>query len=117
MNEKTDATAKKEGAAAPAAPAAKAPGKASADPKVDIKWDDANIESKYSNIATVTATREEFFFLFGTHQNWRGVQAGQELNVQLTNRMVLSPFASKRLLAILAETVRSYEERFGKIEI
>lgn len=85
-------------------------------PPVNINWDDKNIDSKYSNIATVTATREEFFFLFGTHQNWRGVETGQPVDVQLSNRMVLSPFAAKRLLLILNQTVKAYESRFGEIK-
>lgn len=85
--------------------------------QVNINWDDRNIESKYSNIATVTATREEFFFLFGTHQNWRGIEGGQPVDVQLSNRMVLSPFAAKRLLMILAQTVKAYEGRFGEVKL
>lgn len=84
---------------------------------VNINWNDKNIESQYSNIATVTATREEFFFLFGTHQNWRGAESGQPVNVELSNRMVLSPFAAKRLLLILNQTVKAYEERFGEVKL
>ncbi|WP_127145373.1 DUF3467 domain-containing protein [Pelagibacterium montanilacus] len=84
---------------------------------VNINWDDKNIESRYSNIATVTATREEFFFLFGTHQNWRGVEGGQPVEVELSNRMVLSPFAAKRLLLILNQTVKAYEQRFGEVKL
>ncbi|RUT30260.1 DUF3467 domain-containing protein [Arsenicitalea aurantiaca] len=84
---------------------------------VNITWNDDNIESKYSNIATVTATREEFFFLFGTHQNWRGVEDGKSVEVQLSNRMVLSPYAAKRLLLILNQTVKAYEARFGEVKL
>ncbi|KKB08617.1 DUF3467 domain-containing protein [Devosia chinhatensis] len=84
---------------------------------VSITWNDKDIVSQYSNIATVTATREEFFFLFGTHQNWRGVEGGQPVEVELSNRMVLSPFAAKRLLMILNQTVKAYEQRFGEVKL
>ena len=39
---------------------------------MSINWDDSKMESVYSNVGTATANREEFFLLFGTHQNWRG---------------------------------------------
>lgn len=80
-----------------------------------VKWDDSDINSAYSNIATATATREEFFLLFGLHQNWKGMPENGELNVKLTNRMVLNPHAAKRLAAVLARSIQVYEERFGKI--
>jgi hypothetical protein len=82
---------------------------------VKIVWDDSDIASQYANIATATATREEFFLLFGTHQNWRGTEVSDKVNVKLSNRMVLSPFAAKRLLMVLNHSIKAYEERFGKI--
>lgn len=80
-----------------------------------IRWDDSDIDSAYANIATATATREEFFLLFGLHQNWKGMPENGELNVKLTNRMVLNPHAAKRLAAVLARSIQAYEERFGTI--
>lgn len=82
---------------------------------VSITWDDSNISSEYANIATATANREEFFLLFGTHQNWRGNEESNELKVKLSNRMVLSPFAAKRLNLVLQQCISVYEERFGVI--
>ncbi len=82
---------------------------------IKIVWDDSDIESQYANIATATATREEFFLLFGTHQNWRGTEVSDQVNVKLSNRMVLSPFAAKRLVMVLNHSIKAYEERFGKI--
>ena len=83
---------------------------------VKIAWDDSDITSVYANIATATANREEFFLLFGTHQNWRGTpDADNTVNVKLSNRMVLSPFAAKRLALILQHSIVAYEEKFGKI--
>lgn len=85
---------------------------------VTIVWHDDNMESSYANIGTATANREEFFLLFGTHQNWRGtVGETKEVEVDLSKRIVMSPFAAKRLLAILAGSIKAYEDQFGKIEI
>ena len=47
------------------------------------------------------------------HQAW---QSGQkEVTVQLTDRIVLSPFAAKRLSALLANVLKTYESRFGAL--
>ena len=85
---------------------------------VSIIWHDEKMESVYANIGTATANREEFFLLFGTHQNWRGTAAEtKEIDVNLSTRIVMSPFAAKRLAAILANSLRVYEEQFGKIDL
>mgnify|MGYP000642794589 CR=1 FL=1 len=80
-----------------------------------ISWDDSDISSQYANIATATANREEFFLLFGTHQNWRGNEKDNVVNVKLSNRIVVSPYAAKRLLLILQHSIGVYESKFGKI--
>ena len=82
-----------------------------------INWDDSSITSTYANIATATATREEFFLLFGIHQNWKGMPADGQLNVKLTQRVVLNPYAAKRLTKLLERSIAVYEERFGTIHI
>lgn len=85
---------------------------------VTIVWHDDKMESVYANIGTATANREEFFLLFGTHQNWRGnASETKEIDVELSKRVVMSPFAAKRLAAILASSIKAYEDQFGKIEI
>lgn len=87
-------------------------------PNVSIQWDDGNMESVYANVATATANREEFFLLFGTHKNWRGTQPQNgEVDVTLSKRIVMSPFAAKRMAAILNQSLEVYEKQFGKINI
>ncbi len=84
---------------------------------VTIDWDDSGMESLYANIGTATANREEFFLLFGTHQNWRGNATDKkDLKVKLSKRVVMSPFAAKRLALILNQSINVYEKQFGKIE-
>lgn len=85
---------------------------------MSINWDDAKMESVYSNIGTATANREEFFLLFGTHQNWRGSEAEKNVvDVELSKRIVMSPFAAKRLSIILQHSLKAYEEQFGEVKL
>jgi hypothetical protein len=37
--------------------------------------------------------------------------------VKLANRIVMTPFAAKRLAIILTQSLKVYEDQFGKIEI
>lgn len=80
-----------------------------------IVWDDSDMKSIYANVTNVTGGREELIILFGMNQAW---QPGQkEVKVQLTERVVLSPFAAKRLALLLGNTVAEYEKRFGTLDI
>lgn len=80
-----------------------------------IVWDDTSMRSVYANVTNVTGGREELIILFGMNQAW---QPGQkEVKVQLTERVVLSPFAAKRLAILLNNTLTEYEKRFGTLDI
>lgn len=81
-----------------------------------VNWNDYQMETSFANVVNVLNTREEFMLLFGTNQTWNAVDA-EELNVRLDNRVVLTPHATKRLLALLANRMSDYEKRFGKVEI
>src|SRR6266705_79856 len=80
-----------------------------------VKWDDSNMRSAYANVCNVASTREEVVLLFGMNQAWNAQQ--KEVTVQLTDRIVLSPYAAKRLSTLLGNTVREYESRFGALDI
>jgi hypothetical protein len=80
-----------------------------------VKWDGSKMNSSYANVCNVTSTREEINLLFGTNQTW--VRGGQEVVVELTDRIILNPFAAKRLSALLQNVVGEYEKRFGDIQI
>lgn len=81
-----------------------------------IRWDDSGMQTAYANVVNVTSTREEMMLLFGTNQT-SAVGAGNEIVVQLTHRMILNPFAAKRLSLILAGVLREYESRFGALQV
>ena len=78
-----------------------------------IKWDDSNMKSSYANVCNVASTREEVVLLFGINQAWHGGQ--REVTVQLTDRIILTPFAAKRLAVLLNNLVREHETRFGAL--
>jgi len=80
-----------------------------------VKWDDSNMSTTYANVCNVTGTREEVSLLFGTNQT---LYTGQkEVTVKVTNRIVVSPYAAKRLQALLGEVIKQYESKFGALEI
>ena len=94
---------------------AAAPGATQTVGQTKIVWDDSNMRSVYANVSNVAGGREEIVLLFGMNQAWHAGQ--QEVKVQLTDRVVLSPFAAKRLLVLLNNVINDYEKKFGKLEI
>lgn len=80
-----------------------------------LRWDDTSMASTYANVCNVSSTREEVTFLFGTNQTWHTGQ--QELAILLTNRIIMNPFAAKRLSLLLNNIMKEYENRFGTLKI
>lgn len=83
--------------------------------QMKIVWDDSNMRSVYANVSNVAGGREEIVLLFGMNQSWHAGQ--KEVKVQLTDRIVLSPFAAKRLSLVLNNVLTDYEKQYGKLEI
>ena len=81
-----------------------------------VTWDDKKMETTYANVVNMSSTREEVSLFFGTNQTWN-FQEQQSLTVELTNRIVLNPFAAKRLLILLNRIMGEYEKRFGAVQI
>lgn len=80
-----------------------------------VKWDDSKMQTAYANVCNASSTREEVTLLFGTNQTWHAGQG--DLTIELSHRIVLSPYAAKRLSLLLNATVQKYEETFGEIVI
>lgn len=75
-----------------------------------------NLKSSYCNMCNATSTREEVVLNFGLNQSWDQPTARpNELEVDLQHRVVLSPFAAKRLSQALGQLVADYESRYGKL--
>ena len=80
-----------------------------------VKWDDSGMSTSYANVCNVSSTREEVTLLFGTNQTWHTGQ--KEFIIKLSDRIIVSPFAAKRLLMLLGNVVEQYEQRFGTLNI
>jgi hypothetical protein len=85
------------------------------DNKTTIRWDGSKMASSYANICNVSSSREEVTLLFGTNQNWHAGQ--KELTVELSDRIILNPYAAKRLAVLLSNTMEEYEKRFGELQL
>jgi len=83
-------------------------------PPTGVKWDTSQLKSSYCNVANATSTREEVIINFGINQNWERPKA--ELEVQLLHRIILSPYAAKRLQELLNKLIREYESRHGQLK-
>jgi len=89
--------------------------KAKTEEGTKIKWDDSAMKSSYANVCNVTSTREEVVMLFGINQAWNRGQ--KEVTIQLTDRIIISPYAAKRLAGLLEGVVKEYEKRFGVLSV
>lgn len=92
-----------------------APSKLSDTTQVKIKWDDSSMKSVYANVCNVAGSREEIVMLFGMNQAWHSGQ--KEVTIQLADRVVMSPFAAKRLATLLDNVMKDYEKKFGEIKV
>ncbi len=86
---------------------------AKAQPKVN--WDDSDMQTTYANVVNAASTQEEVIVLFGTNQSWKGAE--DQVDVHLSNRIILNPYAAKRLAILLGGVVAAYEERFGALSV
>jgi hypothetical protein len=85
------------------------PANAIANPKV--KWNVEHLKSSYINFANANSTQEEVVLNFGMNNNWD--RMASEVEIELTHRVVMSPFAAKRLADLLGKLVAQYEGRYG----
>ena len=81
-----------------------------------VNWDDSQMNTSYANVVNAASTREEVTLFFGTNQTWNPANA-REFNVQLSDRIVLSPYAAKRLWTLMGAVLKEYETRFGVLNI
>lgn len=79
-----------------------------------VIWDDSKMSTSYSNVCNVLGSREEITLLFGANQAWHTGQ--KEVKVLLTDRIVLNPYAAKRLGVLLQRVLHEYETRFGELK-
>jgi hypothetical protein len=81
-----------------------------------LQWNDQRMATTFANVVNIQSNREQVDLFFGTNQTWNGASE-KTLTIELTNRIILSPFAAKRLSMALAGVMREYEERYGKLAL
>jgi hypothetical protein len=94
-------TAKKEAPAQPSAP--------------KINWDDTQMKSSYANVCNAIGTREEVVLFFGISNPSNRPEP--EITVQLSQRVILSPHAAKRLASLLGNVMQQFESRWGALDV
>ena len=81
-----------------------------------VQWIDKNMATHFANVVNVQSTREQVDLFFGTNQTWNVAGSGQ-VAVELTNRIILTPYAAKRLWTVLGGVLREYESRHGALDV
>ncbi len=74
------------------------------------------MNTSYANVVNAASTREEVTLFFGTNQTWNPAGKNQ-FDVKLSDRIVLSPYAAKRLWTLMGAVLQEYERRFGPLNI
>ena len=92
-----------------------APGGAQDATQPRVKWDDSNMRSSYANVVNATSSREEVTVFFGTNQTWNA--SDDAFTVRLSERIILNPFAAKRLILLLGAVLKEYESRYGVLDL
>lgn len=80
-----------------------------------VRFDDTGITNAYANVCNVSSSREEVVLVFGMNNAWE--RDASEVRVKLNSRVILSPFAAKRLAMLLDNVIKQYEARFGAMDV
>ena len=81
-----------------------------------VEWIDRSMTTHFANVVNVQGTREQIDLFFGTNRTWN-LQEGAGVTVELASRMILTPFAAKRLWTVLGGVLREYEARHGELDV
>lgn len=84
-------------------------------PQAQLRIEDSTAVTTYSTTAQIAGSAEEIILGFS-----QGVRPTNQPNVavlKIDTRVILSPYAAKRLALALGQTVQRYEQAYGVIEI
>jgi hypothetical protein len=98
----------------PAAERKGAPAATESAADAQMRLNTTNLKSSYCNTCSANTTREEVVLNFGVNQSWDRGPGSME--IALEHRIILSPFAAKRLAQMLGQLISEYETRYGKLE-
>jgi len=85
-------------------------------PRKAVEWLDAGMATQFANVVNVQGTREQVDLFFGTNRTW-DVAEGGTVYVDLSNRIILTPLAAKRLWTVLGGVLREHEQRYGALNV
>lgn len=81
-----------------------------------VVWKEEAMRTEFANVVNVQGTREQVDLFFGTNRTW-SPQSGAPVVVELSNRIIMTPLAAKRLAGILESVLREHERRYGALEV
>ena len=79
-----------------------------------VRIDTSALKSSYCNVCNGTSTREEVVLTFGVNHDWD--LAPQMREIHLHHRIILSPYAAKRLQELITKLVQEHEARYGALK-
>ena len=92
------------------------PGKTETTRSGAVEWYDDKMETSFSNVINVQATREQIEIFFGITRSWNA-EADSVVRIDLNHRQILTPYAAKRLSRILSDVLNTYESRHGVLKV
>ena len=81
-----------------------------------IEWREDSMSTQFANVVNVQGTREQVDLFFGTNRTWN-LAATDNVVVDLSNRVILTPLAAKRLHSVLGGVLAEYENRHGRLDL
>ena len=84
--------------------------------EANLQWDDSKMVTSFANVVNIQSTREQVDLFFGTNQTWNASADGK-LSIELSNRVIVTPYAAKRLSLALNGVLREYESRYGVLDV
>ncbi|WP_269930477.1 DUF3467 domain-containing protein [Aminobacter sp. HY435] len=81
-----------------------------------VQWIEDRMGTHFANVVNVQGTREQVDMFFGTNRTWN-VEDGGAVAVELSNRIILTPLAAKRLWTVLGGVLREHESRYGSLNV
>ncbi len=85
-------------------------------PSQKVQWVDDDMATQFANVVNVQGTREQIDLFFGTNKTWNVAESGG-MSVDLSNRLILTPLAAKRLWTVLGGVLREHESRYGPLNV
>ena len=87
--------------------------------QVQLRIEEADMETTYANAFRTNGTPEEVMLDFGLNLAAPGAQqqARPEIVFTVNQRVVLNYFSAKRLAITLGQIIRRYEQQFGELEL